>query len=304
MGQMDGQVVLVTGAARGQGRSHAVRFAEEGADVIALDVCHDIELVRYPLGTSDELAETAAMVEKLGQRCLTYEVDARDGSRMREVVSQAVGELGRLDTVIINHGIGRGHTLDDDDTDDVFDLVVAVNLSSVYRTVTATVPHMKEHGGSIQITGSAASLVPIYNNPGYTAAKHALVGLAKCLAADLSPFWIRVNLVCPTNVATPLILNEGNLTRFVPGVANPTYEDMEWTLSSLNQLPGVAWIEPRVVSDMMLFLSAETGKFITGSVMPIDAGMTSQPPGITHFTGRRMAELAQQAGTTTVPPRS
>lgn len=304
MGQLDGQVVLVTGAARGQGRAHAVRFAEEGADVITVDVCEDIDLVRYPLGTAEELAETTAMVEKLGRRCLSYQVDARDGARLREVVNAAVAELGRLDTVIINHGIARPHALEDDDTDDVFDLLVAINLSSVYRTAAATVPHLKERGGSIQITGSAASLVPIYNNAGYTAAKHALVGLTKCLAADLSPFWIRVNLVCPTNVATPLILNETNLKRFVPGVENPTYEDMEYTLSSLNQLPGVAWIEPRVVSDMMLFLSAETGRFITGAVVPIDAGMTSMPPGITHFTGRRLAELAQQAGTTVVPQRS
>jgi SDR family mycofactocin-dependent oxidoreductase len=304
MGQMDGQVVLVTGAARGQGRSHAVRFAEEGADVIALDICEEVEFVRYPLGTAEELAETVEMVEKLGRRCLSYKVDARDGRRLREVVKEAVGELGRLDTVLINHGIARPHELEDEDTDDVFALLVAINLSSVHTTAAGVVPYMKENGGSIQITGSAASLVPIYNNAGYTAAKHALVGLAKCLAADLSPFWIRVNLVCPTNVATPLILNETNLKRFVPGVENPTYDDMEYTLSSLNQLPGVAWIEPRVVSDTMLFLSAETGKYVTGAVIPVDAGMTSQPPGITHFTGRRMAELAQQAGTTVVPPRN
>ena len=299
MGQMDGRVVLITGAARGQGRSHAVRFAEEGADVIALDICEDVPLVRYPLGTAEELDETAKLVENLGRRCVALRVDARDSARLREAVAEGVKELGRLDTVIANAGIGRGHTLDDEDTDEVFDTVVAINLNAVYRTVTATVSYLKDEGGSILITGSAASLVPIYNNPGYTAAKHALVGLAKSLAADLSPHWIRVNLVCPTNVATPLIINEANLTRFVPGVENPTYKDMEYVLTSVNQLP-VPWIEPRVVSDAMLFLAAETGRYITGAVFPIDAGMSSQPPGITHFTGRRIAELAQAAGTTTV----
>jgi len=300
MGQMDGRVVLITGAARGQGRAHAIRFAEEGADIIALDICEQIPLVAYPLGTAEELDETVRYVEKLGRRCLSFQADARNSARLREVVAQGVAELGRLDTVIINHGIARPHTTDDEDTDDVFDTLVATNLSSVYRTATATIPYLKEEGGSILITGSAASLVPIYNNAGYTASKHALVGLTKCLAADLSPYWIRVNLVCPTNVATPLILNEANLARFVPGVENPTYKDMEYTLSSLNQLP-VAWVEPRVISDSMLFLAAETGKYITGIVLPVDAGMSSQPPGITHFTGRRLAELAQAAGTTVVP---
>ena len=303
MGQMDGRVVLITGAARGQGRAHAIKFAEAGADVIALDVCKQDSFVMYPMGTSEELAETARSVEKAGRRCLAYEVDARDGKRMAEVVAEAVADLGRLDTVIINHGVGRGHTLEDDDTNDVFAAVVETNLTSAYYTATAVVPHMKSEGGSIQITGSAASLVPIYNNPGYTAAKHALVGLTKCLAADLSPFWIRVNLVCPTNVATPLIINDTNVKRFNPGLEDPTYADLEYSLSSVNQLPGVAWIEPEVVSDMMLFLAAETGKYITGAVIPVDAGMTAQPPGITHFTGRRIAELAQQAGTT-VNPRS
>jgi (+)-trans-carveol dehydrogenase len=300
---MDGRAVLITGAARGQGRSHAIRFAEEGADIIATDICSQIPHVRYPMGNAEDLAETVREVEKLDRRCLAFQADARDSARMREVVAQAVGELGRLDTVIINHGIARPHTTDDEDTDLVFDTLVETNLSSVWRTATATVPYLKENGGSIQITGSAASLVGIYNNAGYTAAKHALVGLVRCLAADLSPHWIRVNLVCPTNVPTPLILNESNLARFVPGKPDATYKDMEYTLTTLNQLR-IPWVEPRVISDAMLFLAADTGKYITGITLPVDAGMTSQPPGITHFLGQRLAELAQAAGTSVAPPSS
>lgn len=300
MGQMENRVVLITGAARGQGRSHAVRFAEEGADIIALDICKQIPHVRYPLGTLEELNQTVEQVEGLGRRCVAFQADARESAALREAVASGVSELGRLDTVIINHGIARPHSLDDEDTDEVFDTLVETNLSAVYRTASASVPYLKDQGGSILITGSAASLVPIYNNAGYTAAKHALVGLTKCLAADLSPYWIRVNLVCPTNVATPLILNEGNLARFVPGMENPTFKDMEYPLRALNQLP-VPWVEPRVISDAMLFLAAETGKYITAAVLPVDAGMTAQPPGITHFTGRRLAELAQAAGTSVVP---
>ncbi|MBY8858653.1 mycofactocin-coupled SDR family oxidoreductase [Nocardia sp. CA2R105] len=301
MGLMDGRVVLITGAARGQGRSHAIRFAEEGADVVAIDVCAPIPHALYPMGTADELAETAHEVEKLDRRCLTYQTDARDSGRLRQVVAEAVGELGRLDTVLINHGIARPHTTDDEDTDEVFDTLVEVNLSAVWRTATATIPYLKENGGgSIQVTGSAASLVGIYNNAGYTAAKHGLVGLVRCLAADLSPFWIRCNLVCPTNVPTPLMMNESNLERFVPDNPNATFKDMEFPLASVNQLP-LAWVEPRVISDAMLFLAADTGKYITGISLPVDAGMTSQPPGITHFLGKRLAELAQAAGTTVGP---
>src|SRR5689334_12565296 len=244
MGLMDGKVVLITGAARGQGRSHAVRFAEEGADVIALDICSEIPHVKYPLATAEDLAKTVNQVEKLDRRCLAFEADARDSARMHEVVSQAVSELGRLDTVIANLGIARPHMIEDEDTDEdpdaVSDTHIATSLSAVWRTVTATVPHIHADGGSILVTGSAASLVGIYNNAGYTAAKHGLVGLVKCLAADLAPRWIRVNLVCPTNVPTTLILNESNLERFVPDNPQATFKDMEFPLTTVNQLP-IPW---------------------------------------------------------------
>jgi SDR family mycofactocin-dependent oxidoreductase len=293
MGQMDGKVALITGAARGQGRSHAIRLAQEGADIIAIDIGADIPLVNYPMGTPEELAETGREVEKLGRRCLSFEADARDSARIRDVVAQAVGELGRLDTVIINHGINRGHSVEDDDAIEVWDTVIGVNFSSYWYVAAATVPHLRDEGGSILIIGSAASLVGVYGNPSYTSAKHGLIGLVKSLAMDLSKYWIRVNAICPGNVPTPLTLNQHTLEVFFPDRPDATYKDMEPALSALSVL-GVPWIEPQVISDAVLFLAAETGKYITGIALPIDAGFTIQQPGITPALGTQFAELAQQ----------
>jgi SDR family mycofactocin-dependent oxidoreductase len=295
MTQMAGRVVLITGAARGQGRSHAVRFAEEGADIVATDICADIPNVRYPMATREDLEETARLVEGLGRRCLTFVADSRDGVRMREVVAQAVAELGTLDTVIINHGIHLPFAYDDPDADAYFETVVETNLTAVWRVAAATIPHFGNEGGSILVTGSSASLVVVYNDAGYNSAKHGLVGLVKSLAADLSPKWIRVNLVCPTAVPTQLLLNETNLKKFVPDDPSATYEDMDFPLKTVNQLD-TPWVEPGVVSDAMLYLAAETGKYITGISLPVDAGMSSQPPGITHLIGERLWQLSRAAG--------
>jgi (+)-trans-carveol dehydrogenase len=290
MGKMENKVVLITGGARGQGRSHAVRFAEEGADVIVTDICQQIPLVDYPMGTREELAETKRLVEELGRRCLSYEVDARDGKAMRATVNEAVAELGRLDSVIINHGISVPHsTTGPEQDDDVWDLVMDTNINAVWRTVRAVVPHMMEKGGSISITSSAAGLVALFGRAAYVVSKHGTVGLAKTLAAELAPHWIRVNAVCPTGVDTPLYLNPAIIKAFT-GKENGTRDDMRWTAMSLNLLP-VPWIEPRAVSEVMLFLASDEAKYITGIALPVDAGMTTMPPGISPFIGQRLAEL-------------
>jgi SDR family mycofactocin-dependent oxidoreductase len=290
MGKMDNKVVLITGGARGQGRSHAIRFAEEGADVIVTDICRQIPLVDYPMGTPDELEETKRLVEKFGRRCLAYQVDARDGAAMRATVNEAVAALGRLDSVVINHGISVPHsTLGPEQDDDVWDLVMDVNINAVWRTVRAVVPHMTENGGSISITSSAAGLVALFGRAAYVVSKHGVVGLAKTLAAELAPYWIRVNAVCPTGVDTPLYLNPGIIEAFT-GKKDGTREDMRWTATSLNLLP-VPWIEPEAVSNVMLFLASDEAKYITGIALPVDAGMTTQPPGISPFVGKRLAEL-------------
>ena len=293
MGQMDGKVALITGAARGQGRSHAIRLAQEGADIIAIDICTDIPLIAYPMGTAEELAETVREVERLGRRCLSSRADARDHAKIRDVVSEAVGELGRLDTVLINHGINRPLSIEDDDAIEAWDTVIGVNFSSYWYVAAATVPYLRDEGGSILITGSAASLISVYGNAAYTSAKHGLIGLVKSLAMDLSKYWIRVNAICPGTVPTPLTLNQQSLDAFFPDRPDATYSDMEPALLALNLLP-VPWVETDAISDAVLFLAAETGKYITGIALPIDAGFTVQQPGLTPVLGQQIAELTQQ----------
>lgn len=288
MGRLDGTVALITGGARGQGRSHAVGLAQEGADIVVTDLCEDIAGVNYPLARREDLDETVALVEKSGRRCLARVADARDGARMRAVVDDAVAELGRLDTVVINHGIAIPTPYDPSGLDH-FDTVIETNLSAVFRTAVAAIPHLRERGGSITVTGSSASLITLFNNPAYTAAKHGLIGLVKSLAADLAQDWIRVNAICPTAVSTDLLLNEYNVSRFCPGRPDATYEDMKVPATALNLLP-VPWIEPEVVTRAVLYLAGDDGRYVTGIALPVDAGTTIQPPGITPFLGRLMAE--------------
>jgi len=293
MEQMAGKVALITGAARGQGRSHAVRLAQAGADIIAIDIGVDVPLVQYPMGTPEQLAETVREVERLGRRCLSFVADARDTTRIRDVVAEAVAELGRLDTVIINHGINRGHTVEDDDAVEVWDTVIGVNFSSSWYVAAATVPYLRDEGGSILLIGSAASHISFYGNAAYTAAKHGLIGLAKSLAMDLSKYWIRVNVISPGNVPTELTLNQHTLEAFFPDRPDASYSDMEPLLAAMNLLP-VGWVDPAVISEAVLFLAADTGKFITGIALPVDAGMITQQPGMTPLLGQQFAELTQQ----------
>ena len=293
MGKFDGKVVLITGGAGGQGRSHAVHFAREGADVILTDICAQLPGVNYPMPGKAAIDESVAQVEALDRRCLAYVADARDVGAMREIVDQAVADLGRLDIVVIAHGIGAPHVPDDPAGWAVWDTVISTNLTGVFKAVSVCIPHMRERGGSIIITGSASSLVAIYNNPSYTAAKHGLVGLVKSLAADLAQNWIRVNLLAPTGVNTILMVNDFNAKRFSPGNPNATIEDMKVPAQAMNQLP-VPWIEPEDVSKSVLFLASDDAKYITGITLPIDAGMTTQPPGITAFVGKLLWEASHQ----------
>jgi (+)-trans-carveol dehydrogenase len=289
---MSGKVVLITGGARGQGRSHAVKMAEEGADIILTDVCEQLPFVDYDMATREDLAETVKMVEELDRRCVAHVTDARDGARMREVVNEAVAELGHLDTVLINHGISTRHDVHSEDADEIWDLIVATNLSAVFKTARAVVPHLMEKGGSIIVTASAAGLVPLFGNTAYAAAKHGVIGLVRTLAAELGPYWIRVNAVCPTAVATPLFLNEAHIRAFCGPDPSKTIEDMKWPAQTLNLLP-VPWIEPEAVSNAMLYLASDEAKYVTGVALPVDAGMTAQPPGVTPFVGQRIWELSQ-----------
>lgn len=272
-GRVAGTVALVTGAARGQGRSHAVRLAEEGADVIVVDVCADLPEIPYPLGTRAELDETAAAVETAGGRVVVQVADVRDGAALRAAADAGVRALGRLDIVCANAGVnapGPAHEL----SEETWRCVVDVDLSGTWRTVSACVPHLRAggRGGSIVLTSSAAGLKGYANIAHYTAAKHGVNGLMKTLAQELAPDRIRVNSVNPTQVDTPMIMNDPMYALFCPDVDQPGREDLAPVSQAMNALP-VPWVEPRDVSEAVLFLASSESRFVTGVALPVDAGV-------------------------------
>jgi (+)-trans-carveol dehydrogenase len=272
-GRVEGRVALVTGAARGQGRSHAVRLAEEGADIIAVDRCADMTNVPYPLATPDDLAETVRQVEALDRRIVARQVDVRDLTALRSAVDDGVAELGRLDIVCANAGVNQPAPAQDMDEQVWLD-IVDVDLSGVWRTCTAAVPHLIAggRGGSIVLTSSAAGLKGYANIAHYTAAKHGLVGLAKTLAQELAPHQIRVNTVNPTQVDTPMIMNEPMYKLFCPDVADPTRADFAPVSQAMHLLP-IPWVDARDVSNAVLFLASDEARYVTGVALPVDAGV-------------------------------
>ncbi|WP_326545926.1 mycofactocin-coupled SDR family oxidoreductase [Mycolicibacterium sp. ND9-15] len=273
-GRVEGKVAFVTGAARGQGRSHAVRLAEEGADIIAVDVCKQISSNSdIPWATPDDLAETADLVKNLNRRIITAEVDVRDYDALKAVVDGGVEQLGRLDIVVANAGIGNGGaTLDKTSEDDWRDMI-DVNLSGVWKSVKAAVPHLLSggRGGSIILTSSVGGLKPYPHTGHYIAAKHGVIGLMRTFAVELGQHSIRVNAVCPTNVNTPLFMNEGTMKLFRPDLENPGPDDLAVAAQFMHVLP-VGWVEPVDVSNAVLFLASDESRYVTGLPVTIDAG--------------------------------
>jgi SDR family mycofactocin-dependent oxidoreductase len=270
--EFDGHVVVVTGAARGQGRRHAVRFAELGADVVAVDICAQVSPVSYPMSTSENLARTVAEVEALGRGCAAYEADVRDLDALIGIAALVGDRFGRLDAIVANAGIcitDRAWEM----SDGAWDAVVDTNLTGVWNTAKAFVPLMVTagHGGSVTLISSLAGMRGIRNAIGYVSAKHALTGLMRSLANELAEHRIRVNTVNPTNVATPMLLNDNTYRRFNPHLEAPTVEDTLAGFSSLNLLP-VPWVDPDDVSDAVLWLASAEGRYVTGVVLPVDAG--------------------------------
>ena len=276
MGLVDGKVALVTGAGRGQGRSHAVRLASEGADVICADVCADpLETLSYSLSSEADLDETIAQIEAAGRRAVKAVADVRSLSEMQQAAEAGLAELGKIDIVCANAGIGTW-AVSWEMTEQQWSEMIDVNLTGVFNTVRAALPSMVERGegGSLVLTSSTAGLRAYANTAHYTAAKHGVIGLMKVLAQECGPHRIRVNAVCPTTVRTPLVINDSTFQLFAPDVANPTEDDVREAFEGLNNHPGVAWIEPGDVSDAVLFLCSDAAKFITGVALPIDAGNT------------------------------
>lgn len=273
-GQFDGKVAFITGAARGQGRSHAVRFAEEGADVIAFDICDQIDTVGYPMATRDDLEETVNRVEKTGRRIVAEQGDVRDFDQLTAAVATGVAELGRIDFVIANAGIATNYGELSGELAAFVDSV-DVMLSGVYYTIEAALPAMLSHGdgGAIVITSSGAGLKSIaagfgmrsHGAAGYQAAKHGVVGLMRYYATTLAEKKIRVNTVHPGGVATPMIDNPSTLEFF---------RQRPEAISALRAPLPVRWIEPENISDAMVYLCGRSGRYITGITLPIDGGYT------------------------------
>jgi (+)-trans-carveol dehydrogenase len=267
---------LVTGAARGQGRSHAVRLAAEGADVIAVDICaNPLETLSYELSTEDDLDTTVKEIEATGRRAVKAIADVRSLPELERAVEAGLAELGRIDIVCANAGIGTW-AVSWEMTAQQWSEMVDINLTGVFNTVRAALPSMVERGegGSLVLTSSTAGLRAYQNTAHYTAAKHGVIGLMKVLAQECGPHGIRVNAVCPTTVRTPLVINDSTFELFAPDVEHPGEDDVREAFEGLNILPGVAWIEPSDVSDAVLFLCSDAAKYITGVPLPIDAGNT------------------------------
>jgi SDR family mycofactocin-dependent oxidoreductase len=274
MGKLDGRVVFITGAARGQGRSHAVLFAEEGADIVGVDICADIDILTYRLSTPEDLDETARLVAKTGRTMLTRVVDVRDKDGLHSAFDAGVERFGHIDTVIANAGIVMSNT-QERDAAEAFRVGLDVMLVGVWNTFQVAMPHLVERGkaghhGNIIATSSMAALMGLGNGNGgddaYGAAKLAVIGLVKQYANYLAQYHIRVNGVAPTNCATPMVTENPELFNVMN--AYPNLANAMQTL-----LPDVPMIEPRDVSEAMLFLLSDSGRYFTGSVLNVDAGM-------------------------------
>ena len=273
MGKLDGKVALITGGARGQGRSHALRLAGEGADIVTVDICRQIASVPYPMASSEDLAETVREVEALDRRIVAREADVRDSSALADVVAQGLAEFGHIDILVANAGISCFGNKDASD-DEMFRDTVEVNLVGTWNTLHAVTPHMIERGqgGSVILTSSTQGLTGRGGDgtggaAGYTASKHGVVGLMRSFAAHLAPHMIRVNSVHPTGVATPMILNDWAATMFS--------ENPDLATLTANLMP-VDMVDPIDISNAVLWLASDESRYVTGVALPVDAGFAAR----------------------------
>jgi SDR family mycofactocin-dependent oxidoreductase len=268
-----GKVALITGAARGQGRSHAVHLAREGADIIAVDYCTSFDTISYQMATPADLAQTAKQIEALDRRVLTVQADVRDPHAMRQAVAQGIAELGKLDVVLANAGICA---MAAEQPLQAWVDVSDVNLAGVLNTLNAAIPHLSA-GASMVVTGSIAALLP--GGPGdwrpgraaYSWAKRSLITLVHDLARVLAPHEIRLNGVHPANCNTDMLQHEDMYKLFRPDLEHPTKEDAMRAFPAVQAMP-VAWVEPTDVSQMMVFLASDESRYVTGQFIACDAG--------------------------------
>ena len=273
-GRVAGKVAFITGAARGQGRSDAIRLAQEGADIIAIDLCGQVGSVPYPMSTPDDLAQTVKEVEALDRRIVAAEADVRDYGALKAALDDGVARLGRLDIVVANAGTfsyGRAEDLPEQTWQDTID----IHLTGVWHTAKAAIPHLRAggRGGSIIMTNSAAGLKALKNEAHYVSAKRGVVGLMRTLALELAPDMIRVNSVHPTTIDTPMIHNAPAYAMFAPDVEEKdrTKERLAERFQAINLLP-IPWVEPADVSNAVLWLASDESRYVTGVTLPVDAG--------------------------------
>jgi (+)-trans-carveol dehydrogenase len=273
-GRVEGKVAFISGAARGQGRAHAVRLAQEGADIIAIDICRKIDTVDLiAASTPEDLAETADLVKGHNRRIVTAEVDVRDYDALKAAVDSGVEQLGRLDIIVANAGIGNGGQTLDKTSEADWTAMIDINLGGVWKTVKAGVPHILAggRGGSIILTSSVGGLKAYPHTGHYVAAKHGVVGLMRTFAVELGAQNIRVNSVHPTNVNTPLFMNDGTMKLFRPDLENPGPDDMKVVGQLMHTLP-IGWVEPEDIANAVLFLASDEARYVTGVTLPIDGG--------------------------------
>jgi SDR family mycofactocin-dependent oxidoreductase len=273
VGSLDGKVAFITGAARGQGRSHAVRLAEEGADIIAVDICQQMSAVEYPMSTPEDLDETVRLVEQLDRRIVARQADVRDRAALEAALNDGLAEFGHVDIVLANAGILTSYGDTRVDEEETWRQVIDTDLGGTWHTVRVAIPHMIERGqgGSIVLTSSTSGLKALDGGSGvafesYTAAKHGVVGLMRMFAKTLAPHSIRVNSIHPTGVNTPMVVNEATQR-----VLAEMDADGSETLTNL--LP-VELIEPIDVSNAILWLVSDAARYVTGVTLPVDAGFT------------------------------
>ena len=274
MGRLNGKVAVISGVARGQGRRHAIRMAEEGADIIGFDILEPIPGSTSDGATEADMAETVKAVEALDRRIIAKKADVRNFEQVKAVADEGFAEFGRLDIVLGNAGISSSPSAAELISDEAFTDMVDINLTGVWRTVKAAIPHMRAagNGGSIVLTSSVAGLMAYANIAHYVSAKHGVVGLMRTLALELGPEMIRVNSVHPTTVDTPMVMNQATFSLFRPDLEKATKEDFAAAATQMNLIP-VPWLEDFDISNAIIFLCSDEARYITGVTLPVDAGV-------------------------------
>lgn len=276
VGRVEGKVAFITGAARGQGRSHAIRLAEEGADIIAVDICANLDTIGYPLATLEDLEETAAFVEKAGRKVVIAQADVREAGQLKVALENGIAELGKLDIVVAQAGVAamKGQPPMQAWTDGI-----NTNLIGTINAIQVALPHLHE-GATIIATASAAALMDAHNKPnpgadpggmGYMVSKRMISEYVHYLATELAVRGIRANVIHPTNCNTDMLQSEPMYRSFRPDLPNPTRADAE-PVFGVQQAMKVNFIEPEDISNAVLWLASDESRFVTGMQLRVDAG--------------------------------